>query len=81
MLKEFKIFLESLELSEDHDPDVICCVLTQRALDSLIQFVKAVWGDTAASVIEEQFTQREDGSMVCSGDLVEAFSAAIKGVT
>jgi hypothetical protein len=81
MLKEFKTFLESLELNEDHDPDVICCVLTQRALDSLTQFIRAVWGETAASVIEEQFTQREDGSMVVSGDLVGAFSDSIKGVT
>lgn len=56
------------------------CVLTEMAFDGLIGIIKTVYGTHAAEVVENGFTQREDGSLVVSlEDLDESFAICLTG--
>jgi len=61
--------------------DGVESVLTMSAFDGLISIITQVYGNNAAFVVENMFTQREDGSMVMSiEEPEEAFRACLNGV-
>ncbi len=60
--------------------DGVETVLTPTAFDGLIEFTKSVYGEHAAKTVENCFTQREDGSLVCCVEnMDESFRLCLTG--
>lgn len=56
-------------------------VLTETAYDGFVGLVRSVYGNNAAEVVGNLFTQREDGSLVCSvEEPVDAFLSCLNGI-
>lgn len=77
MLKNICKFLEGLGSVDEG----VESVLTPTAFDGFIGLIRDTYGNNAAEVVENFFTQREDGSLVLSvEEPVDAFLSCLNGV-